>query len=109
MSGFDLSSEPDLAQISMSLEQLALVQNRRWDRRQSWMPEAMPLVLENHRRPDPDEDRVRAAVTVTKGPDMRGQRTPTDAEHAYARGLLGLSPLESMTSGMKPLPLKLRR
>ncbi|HBR37748.1 MAG TPA: hypothetical protein DD939_10695, partial [Sulfitobacter pontiacus] len=57
---FDLTSEPDLGQISMSLEQLSLVQND--DGTVSVvMPDAMPLVFEITPT-DPDEDRVRAAL-----------------------------------------------
>ena len=89
---FDLTSEPDLGQISMSLEQLSLVQND--DGTVSVvMPDAMPLVFEITPT-DPDEDRVRAALTVNQtGHDMRVSGTPTDLSSAYAAGLLGFTPL----------------
>ncbi|HCT31673.1 MAG TPA: hypothetical protein DF966_00760, partial [Sulfitobacter sp.] len=94
---FDLTSEPDLGQISMSLEQLSLVQND--DGTVSVvMPDAMPLMFEITPT-DPDEDRVRAALTVNQtGQDMRVSGTPTDLSSAYAAGLLGLT-LDQMTVG----------
>ena len=94
---FDLTSEPDLGQITMSLEQLSLVQND--DGTVSVvMPDAMPLMFEITPT-DPDEDRVRAALTVNQtGQDMRVSGTPTDLSSAYAAGLLGLT-LDQMTVG----------
>jgi len=95
---FDLSSEPDLAQISMSLEQLSLVQND--DGTVSVvMPEAMPLVLEITPT-DPDEDRVRAAVTVNQTGHEHARQRHTDRpeQRPMPRVLLGLS-LDQMTVG----------